>query len=240
MAEAIKNQDKVLLCNYCYTVFTNDATYCQHSLICKPKGIKTVFCSICNVQFTSKYFKSHIKLHQGNISNFSSLFAIVCYILTKIVSDSFTHVCNICTLRFNTKVKLNNHIAKIHVKDFKYLCDICQEKYSTYTDLKNHRTRKHKQNPTIFKCYFLGCDYKTNIKYSLQVHFCRHSGEKPFQCKKCPHAFSQKNSLTIHETKHHTSPYEGQLQTITDNLNQFIQLPVLTNDDLIAGNTIVK
>lgn len=69
--DAFSNEDTfdtnfpVLICDICSNGFTDEAEYCQHALNCKTNGKKRIICALCHEEKIAKYFKEHIRLHQG-------------------------------------------------------------------------------------------------------------------------------------------------------------------------------
>ena len=54
------------------------------------------------------------------------------------------------------------------------------------------------RNAPKFVCDHPGCADGFNTRFSLKRHLKTHSGEKPFQCDKCPKTFAEKSTLVRH------------------------------------------
>lgn len=54
------------------------------------------------------------------------------------------------------------------------------------------------RNQPKFVCDHPGCNDGFNTRFSLKRHLKTHSGEKPFQCDKCPKTFAEKSTLVRH------------------------------------------
>ena len=54
------------------------------------------------------------------------------------------------------------------------------------------------RNTPKFICDHPGCNDGFNTRFSLKRHLKTHSGEKPYQCDKCPKTFAEKSTLVRH------------------------------------------
>ena len=52
-----------------------------------------------------------------------------------------------------------------------------------------------------YVCPHDGCDYKINFLPSIESHYRRHTGEKPFQCTLCNKLFNSKRHCKVHQDR---------------------------------------
>ncbi|KAJ3064900.1 hypothetical protein HDU99_004332 [Rhizoclosmatium hyalinum] len=53
-----------------------------------------------------------------------------------------------------------------------------------------------------FKCTHEGCTNSYSTAYSLKIHVMNHTGERPFECAKCPMKFKTQQNRELHQRKH--------------------------------------
>ena len=108
--------------------------------------------------------------------------------------------CDQCNKRYKTKTNLNAHIKSIHEKA-KFSCNMCEYVANQINALTKHKESVHEKKKNWF-CQ--ACPYSCYLKSYFRVHMRSHTGEKPYQCKKCLIQFSQQSNLQTH-THHCTS-----------------------------------
>lgn len=78
-------------------------------------------------------------------------------------------------------------------------CRYCYEKFipaDVESMVLHGKTCKLKLKSDLFNC--LMCQYKTNLKKSLERHIRWHTGEKPYKCTLCDYKAGRKDSLNLH------------------------------------------
>lgn len=81
----------------------------------------------------------------------------------------FRQVCNICDQGFISKIKLDQHIAAIHMPNIpRYICTGCNETIKKTNDIKSHQLW-HKLTKTPYICGHCGQSLISSYAYSRYV-----------------------------------------------------------------------
>lgn len=134
--------------------------------------------------------------------------------------EDVQHYCNICGLRYKSKIALNYHTKLKHTADSNkskaiqepelFFCETCARSYKSKTALNGHIKAKHaleniNERPVAIEtrhvCGTCGSSYK--MKGALNFHIKnKHSAQNQFVCKTCNKVFAQKFYLKIHQRIH--------------------------------------
>lgn len=139
--------------------------------------------------------------------------------------------CNLCTKSFKRKGNLNIHNKREHGNGFlevykcdecgkefrnewywnkhKFVhssppCEVCNETITSVTQWRNHKelhSGRLLKSRTTLNCKI--CKYTTTYERLMKTHMFKHSGERPFQCKKCQKKFISFYTLKMHIKKKH-------------------------------------
>ncbi|KAH7933109.1 hypothetical protein HPB49_008300 [Dermacentor silvarum] len=82
-------------------------------------------------------------------------------------------------------------------------CDVCGRRFANSSHLARHR-RTHRGSSDEFLC--ADCLLSFARKDALQRHMLTHTGLRPYICRVCGSAFTQRSSATRHERNIHGLP----------------------------------
>lgn len=107
--------------------------------------------------------------------------------------------CEQCGGNFKSQYTFINHQHKNHAKELQIKCRVCTQRFNDMVKKTNHEMHCKIRR---YECYL--CDYGfLHSKCSrFLVHFRKHTGETPFQCKCCAKKFSSKRMLNFHMKYH--------------------------------------
>ncbi|XP_067619244.1 uncharacterized protein [Eurosta solidaginis] len=87
----------------------------------------------------------------------------------KTSATKFRQVCSICTQRFGSKLKLEQHVAATHVPHIpRYVCTACNEIIKKTNDIKSHQLW-HKLTKTPYMCGHCGQSLISSYAYSRHL-----------------------------------------------------------------------
>ncbi|XP_038165089.1 telomere zinc finger-associated protein [Cyprinodon tularosa] len=127
-----------------------------------------------------------------------------------ITTSEMPHKCSICNERFMHKKNLTTHLMRVHGHPKPHACPQCPKTFLTRTELRVHEAAKHRgEKPFVCE----ECGHRASSRNGLQMHIkAIHRNERPFVCNICGHAFSQKNNLNMHLRVHSGErPYQCHL-----------------------------
>lgn len=169
----VKKSSGELLCSICVHTAT------QISQLVTQNGTllgKTIICSVCNKQFSSRSDTvRHLRTHTGE--------------------KPFG--CSICGQKFNQITCLGAHV-RIHTGERPFSCSVCQKRFMQSGILSRHMRVHTGEKP--YTCCL--CNTSFTLSHSLSKHMRIHTGEKPFSCPVCGKKFTQKGHLTQHMPLH--------------------------------------
>ena len=85
------------------------------------------------------------------------------------VHDNKGKICNICTKKFQTQMKLNIHVKKVHGGHKNYKCESCGKSYSQAGHLKMHIHTIHEGHKD-YKCESCGKSYSQAGTLKQHIH----------------------------------------------------------------------
>ncbi|KAL4712524.1 hypothetical protein ACJJTC_007540 [Scirpophaga incertulas] len=178
--EESKNRSKRHVCQECGMGFAAPSLLKNHSI--KHSLTRDYYCVECDKSFkTEAVLKNHLKIAAPHV-NYMEL----------------PLTCAQCDKRFAIRRDLERHMNRVHLNIRPYQCDKCDKAYVNGWSLGEHKRLVHEgyKRPLRFPCTM--CDKVFDRKQILKGHIRTHTGEKPFQCSKCPAAFSQASILGTH------------------------------------------
>lgn len=109
-----------------------------------------------------------------------------------------------CSSVFCSKRSLREHLDK-HMGIKRYGCSVggCGRRFRCPSNLRTHMKRQH---DLLGGCRRYECDKCKRVfrcRQNLQVHQQRHTGIKPFPCRKCDRALCSQQSRRNHEWVKH-------------------------------------
>ncbi|TRY64348.1 hypothetical protein TCAL_13193 [Tigriopus californicus] len=121
-----------------------------------------------------------------------------------IEAQDLPHKCTICDERFISRAFMTRH--RFRHKE-RYTCDTCGKGFVERMALSRHIVSHSSEKGHV--CPKEGCDYKTNLKDTLNRHLRKvHNemlGANHF-CEKCGRSFLSRPALELHRVKVHINP----------------------------------
>ena len=118
-----------------------------------------------------------------------------------IQSSEKLYKCSFCSDVYKVEAHLKLHeqithkVKKVNGKiKIEHRCRYCSQQFPDWDHLKDH-LKTH----LGLKCRF--CPKILSNKLSLKAHEMNHTGEKPFECRFCKRAYTQKGNRNWHENK---------------------------------------
>lgn len=200
-------------CAYCKRTYSSKDSLRTHMMIKHSKEIsaeevtKKYVCSVCGLAFTTP---SRLKYHSIKHSDARDFYCVECdksfkseYILKNHLKTALIHVnykelplaCSHCDKRFSSQRDVTRHTNRIHLNVKPYECDKCDKAYVNLWSLNEHKKSTHEgyKRPLRYPCPM--CDKIFLRNHILKNHIRVHTGERPYQCPKCPANFNQASIL---------------------------------------------
>ena len=116
--------------------------------------------------------------------------------LKKLDVKNSSYKCEFCSVDFDMKYQLYEHMALSHKDTKPYKCEKCNAKYTQQKLLDQHFNFMHK--PTIeLKCEKCNTNFTSNANLNMHIATV-HDEKKPFKCGMCNSKFSSKFHLNRH------------------------------------------
>ncbi|XP_048000239.1 zinc finger protein 62-like [Leguminivora glycinivorella] len=200
-------------CAYCEKSYANRDVLKAHMIVRHPTEVsagevsKPHVCQECGMAFKAP---SQLKIHSVKHSLSRDYYCVECdksfksaSILKHHLKTASTHVsytelplaCEHCDKRFAIRRDLERHANRIHLNIKPFQCDRCEkvteiEQWLTWS-LNEHRRLVHEgfKRPLKYPCPM--CDKVFDRNQILKGHIRTHTGERPYQCTRCPAQFTQ-------------------------------------------------
>ncbi|RTG88088.1 uncharacterized protein DC041_0000959 [Schistosoma bovis] len=191
--DCIMAQCNTYRCNECGRVFKTKLRLRYHTDVHNPR--KPYVCDIegCDRAFrTPKYLKNHRdEFHRIHPKNYA---------------------CPVeqCDLVFHRKTHLKRHIATHEGKNFSLkrivtLChELIQHREWNFNQLSYvHYYFQNSDSEKKYQCQWPNCQRRFCSEETLNLHYRKHTGEKPFSCALCLYNCYDRSSLNEHYQIHH-------------------------------------
>lgn len=172
--------------------------------------IRKTCCTICLLQFTSKF---NLQEHKKVDHLVNEKMSCACNICSRAFSSEIkknlhekrhkARKCDLCSKVFRSQPAFNNHIQrhsiKFNVHGQKQSCSFCEKECTNDNDLTSHVNKVHLQIKP-YSCDMCDKQFYTqkNLKCHKKVH-CMRSKEK---CEFCTKTLKSRKDLVIHIRKH--------------------------------------
>ncbi|XP_073958738.1 zinc finger Y-chromosomal protein-like isoform X2 [Choristoneura fumiferana] len=207
---------KRVTCGYCKKSYANKDVLKAHLIVQHPKEVsageitKSHVCQDCGMAFKAP---SQLRIHSIKHSLSKDYYCVECdksfksaSILKHHLKTTSTHVsyvelplqCEHCDKRFAIRRDLDRHTNRVHLNIKPFQCDQCEKAYVNGWSLNEHRRLVHEgyKRPLKYPCPM--CDKVFDRNQVLKGHIRTHTGERPYQCSRCPAQFSQASILGTH------------------------------------------
>ncbi|XP_063543021.1 zinc finger protein 91-like isoform X1 [Cydia strobilella] len=203
-------------CAYCEKSYANRDVLKAHMIVRHPTEVsagevtKSHVCQECGMAFKAP---SQLKIHSVKHSLSRDYYCVECdksfksaSILKHHLKTASTHVsytelplaCEHCDKRFAIRRDLERHTNRVHLNIKPFQCDRCEKAYVNAWSLNEHRRLVHEgfKRPLKYPCPM--CDKVFDRNQILKGHIRTHTGERPYQCSRCPAQFTQASILGTH------------------------------------------
>ncbi|KXJ68255.1 hypothetical protein RP20_CCG004756 [Aedes albopictus] len=174
-------------CDICYKVLSNDLSVWTH----QQKDKLNFRCKVCGELFWSRH---RVCLHYDRLHGSNP------------VIKGPSKVCCACLEKFETEEQLRAHSLAVHLPEKPapdptrpYTCNVCYRCYKSDGLLYTHQSRMLR-DAKKYVCDQCGKAFR--YPGGLKYHKIAHTGEKVFQCTKCPKAYSNRDTFRQHVSGH--------------------------------------
>lgn len=106
------------------------------------------------------------------------------------------YICPICHLTFRKRSGKLRHLKLHPISELK--CSICHRNFDSFYAWSQHQL--FHMGLIVYECK--ECGHKCQRKGELEIHYRKHSGERPFKCETCLNTFVSNHSLKRHLVVH--------------------------------------
>lgn len=204
---------KSFVCPICQKILSRKCRLIKHlSLHSENKGFFE--CAECKKRFHLKQrLNIHIKKEHTNpklheCEECGKRFALRTHLTVhrKSHSDEKPFGCDLCSLKFISPGKLNEHLRTSHPEARRHQCLECDKSFWYEYNLKEHMRSHSKERP--FECHLCNKTFRHTKHLNEHLRYV-HKDEKLYVCNKCNETFETESFLARHE----------QLHTGTESLN---------------------
>ncbi|CAL4097893.1 unnamed protein product, partial [Meganyctiphanes norvegica] len=183
--------EKPYKCSDCDRGFLSSTDLFRHIRI--HTGEKPYKCSQCNHAFAQKY---NLTMHLKKVHSETLLMQ------KEIHCDNQTSSSNEKIL-LDTNVDVDHSLCHVSTSDFQFPTEVNSSEKSTSNSQENIHIKFPKTGFRNKRHQCSHCDRGFLSSNDLIRHIRIHTGEKPYKCSQCGHAFAQKYNLTTHQKKVH-------------------------------------
>ena len=124
------------------------------------------------------------------------------------VHENKRYPCDKCEFKGKSERSVKLHIESIHEKK-RYPCTECNRIYTQKMNLNRHKKITHfaetiNCDKIKYPCHL--CEYKANIKRTLQCHIEAKHENKRYPCDQCDYKATHTGSLKLHKVRKHLKP----------------------------------
>ncbi|CAL8121442.1 unnamed protein product [Orchesella dallaii] len=182
-------------------------------------------CSKCplilrsELEFSRHYLLEHLGLKDDIYNCFFCSFRAKCWRKLEFHYTKHTgerpYFCSECPLSFGSSDNLGLHCRNFHSKDKivvregeSFSCSKCPYIFKSGLEVSRHYLFDHVgSSADLLKCIF--CSFRGGGLRDLEYHYTKHTGERPYHCKKCPKSFGSSFSLSFHYSSSHSANLES-------------------------------
>ena len=215
MIHGIRFNEKCNKCNKCHLRFEDQAALDEHKDTDHSVASTSDVPEVKQEQQEDEEMSLECKICFRSFENIRSLR----FHKTMLHKGKLRHNCKHCSLRFERRDALWNHLREVHSARASqerdpnetegFSCEICGKTYDTFRVLHIHKAVAHKghkgkatQGITSFRCTLCGQKFASST--SLKMHKSRsHQIKCNYRCKLCAYRFETAKELRHHELDVH-------------------------------------
>ena len=189
LAHVTSQKHEVSVCGHCGETFEHENKLLPHKPICPNRPGKDVesICAICGKFVQTGSMKRHIETKH---------------------SKEHPTKCDLCDKICRSEEHLKHHMPECtkngaNSKSLRLPCPICGKMISA-SHMKNHNITRHtEEHLKPFVCTECPNLKGFRFKQQYEIHMNIHRGIRPYACKYCKKAFTDKANMRMHERSSH-------------------------------------